>query len=201
MDLVRKFIPKNHRAHAVQAPIPYVRDAQGLLTWACNDPENPKNWKRSTKWFYTFVSIMVVSNASMASSTTSGCLESISERLHVSVEAAKLTVTLFLLGYVAGPCIWAPLSEFFGRQVIYLSTFVTYVGFTFLCAFTPNFAGLLLGRFFTGVFISGALSNTPGLFADLWEPVERAKCMTLFSVALQVSPLRGLFPSKTTANK
>lgn len=35
--------------------------------------------------------------------------------LGVSPEAAGLVTTMFLFGYCAGPLIWAPLSEFYGR--------------------------------------------------------------------------------------
>lgn len=38
-------------------------------------------------------------------------LQSISKEFNVSEEAAGLTITLFLLGYVAGPLVFAPLSE------------------------------------------------------------------------------------------
>lgn len=38
-------------------------------------------------------------------------VQSIAEWFDVSEEAAGLTITLFLLGYCAGPLIFAPLSE------------------------------------------------------------------------------------------
>ena len=57
-------------------------------------------------------------NATFASSAPSGSFQSVSEDLHVSVEAAGLVTTLFLLGYCAGPLFWAPLPEFYGRRWI-----------------------------------------------------------------------------------
>lgn len=53
-------------------------------------------------------------------------------------------------------------------QTIHLLHFLTlYVPFNFLCAFTPNFAGLLIGRFLTGTFAAAPLSNIPGVLADI----------------------------------
>lgn len=85
----------------------------------------------------------------------------------------------------------APLSEYYGRRWIFLGTFTCYTAFTFLCAFTPNIAGLLVGRFLAGTFISGVLSNTPGIFADIWGPIERNLCMAMFTISLDVGPAVG----------
>lgn len=90
-----------------------------------------------------------------------------------------------------GPLLWAPLSEFYGRRWIFYITFVGYFAFNFLCAFTPNFAGLLVGRFFTGTFASAALSNSPGVLVDIWGPVERGNAMALFSMMTFIGPALG----------
>lgn len=178
---------KPYRSGALKQD-PVQLDENGLLKWGEHDIENPKNWSRARRWYITIICIVLVTNASMASSSPSGCLPSISEELRVSTEVSKLTVTLFVLGFASGPSLWAPLSEFYGRRRLYITTFTCYFAFTFLCAFTPNIAGLLIGRLLCGIFISGALSNTPGVFADLWGPIERGNCMTFFTCALQMGP-------------
>ncbi len=100
-------------------------------------------------------------------------------------------MTLFLLGYCAGPLVFAPLSEFYGRRFIFSTTFLVYLAFTFLCAFAPNFASLLVGRFLAGTFVSAPLSNGPGVLADLWGPVERGNAMAAFSCMVWVGPALG----------
>jgi MFS family permease len=127
-------------------------------------------------------------NATFASSGPSGCIESIADEFQVSTEAAGLVTTLFLLGYCFGPLLWAPLSEFYGRRYIFYSTFFLYFVFNFLCAFTPTFAGLLVGRFLTGTLASAGLSNSPGVLADLWGAVERGNAFALFSVCTFAGP-------------
>lgn len=113
------------------------------------------------------------------------------EEFDVSTEVAELIVTLFLLGYVFGPLFWAPLSEFYGRRWIFYIAFFGYFAFNFLCAFTYNFAGLLVGRFLTGTFCSAALSNSPGVLADIWGPIERGNAMALFSMFTFIGPAMG----------
>jgi MFS transporter, DHA1 family, multidrug resistance protein len=68
---------------------------------------------------------------------------------------------------------------------------VCYFACNFLCAFTPNFGGLLAGRFLTGTFASAALSNAPGVLADIWGPIERGNAMALFSMMTFIGPALG----------
>lgn len=65
------------------------------------------------------------------------------------------------------------------------------MAFNFLCAFTPNFGGLLVGRFLTGTFASSALSNAPGVLADLFTAHDRGNAMALFSMMTFLGPALG----------
>lgn len=77
------------------------------------------------------------------------------------------------------------------RRYIFYISFSFYLIFNFLCAFTPNFAGLLVGRFLSSVFASSALSNAPGVLGDIWNPAEGGNAMILFSVATFMGPALG----------
>lgn len=184
-------VAKPYRSKSVKDQGPPHLNADGHVDFAPNDVENPKEWSRPRKWYITTVSCLLVVNATFASSSPSGCLPSISEELHVSEEAAGLVITLFLLGYCAGPLVWAPLSEFYGRRWIFYATFISYWAFNFLCAFTPNFGGLLVGRFLTGTFASAALSNSPGVLVDIWGPIDRGSAMAIFSMMTFAGPALG----------
>ena len=133
----------------------------------------------------------MVVNATFASSAPSGSIEGISTYFGVSKVAAGLVITLFLLGYCAGPLVFAPLSEFYGRRYLFYITFMTYIAFNFLCAFAPNFASLLIGRLLTGIFASAPLTNAPGVIADIWNPVQRGNAMALFSAMTMIGPAIG----------
>lgn len=184
-------VAKPYRSADIEtAETPYLND-QGHLDFAPGDIENPKNWSSGRRWYITLISNLLVVNSTFASSSPSGCLEGIARELHVSVEASGLVITLFLLGYVFGPLFFAPLSEFYGRRYIFYITFTLYLAFNFLCAFAPNFAALLIGRFLTGTFASSALSNAPGVLVDIWGPVERGNAMVIFSTMTFVGPALG----------
>lgn len=175
----------------VDAHEPPYLDADGHVAFRPGDIENPRNWSTPRRWAVTVAAVLLVVNATFASSSPSGCLGSITKEFGVSKEAAALTITVFLLGYCAGPLAFAPLSELYGRRWVFYISFTIYIAFNFLCAFAPNFGGLLVGRFFAGTFVSAALSNGPGVLADLWDPVERGNSMAVFSAMVWIGPALG----------
>lgn len=140
------------------------------------------------------IAVLLVINATFASSSPSGALDGpngIAEYFHVSTEVSGLVITVFLLGYCAGPFIFAPLSEFYGRRYVMYGSFLGYFAFNFLCAWPPNFASLLVARFLTGTFASSPLANVPGILVDLWDPIERGNAMAIFSMMTFVGPALG----------
>lgn len=184
-------VNKPYRSQDIRdEPHPYLND-DGYVDFAPGDIENPRNWSMSRRVVITMTSILLVVNATFASSSPSGCFPSISKEFGVSSEVAGLTITLFLLGYCAGPLAFAPLSEFYGRRWIFYISFLFYLVFNFLCAFAPNMAALLIGRFITGVFVSAPLSNAPGVLADLWNPLQRSNAMAGFAAMVYVGPALG----------
>ena len=101
---------------------PFLNE-DGRLDFAPGDSAKPSNWSTKRKCYITAVAILLVVNATFASSAPTGAFQGISEDLDISVEVAGLVTTLFLLGYCTGPLVWAPLSEYYG-QVISTQIFI-----------------------------------------------------------------------------
>lgn len=191
MDLIKRYLSTSTSTMVAQSDEKLFFDKNGHLEFAPDDPENPKNYSFGRKCYITTIAICLVMNATFASSAPTGATQGISDDLHVSTEAAGLVLTLFLLGFCSGPLFWAPLSEFYGRRWIFYISFTIYIAFGFLCAFTPNLAGLLVGRFLTGTTASAALTNAPGIIADIWGDVARGNAMILFVIMTFVGPALG----------
>ncbi|KAF5868671.1 putative benomyl methotrexate resistance protein [Botrytis fragariae] len=194
MDRIKRVLSrpnaKPYRTKHINDDQPYINE-NGHLDFGPGDIENPKNWSTARRWYITVISVLLVVNATFASSSPSGCLTGIEEEFSISAEVAALVISVFLLGYCFGPLFWAPLSEFFGRRWIFYISFTLYLAFNFLCAFANNFAALLIGRFITGTMASSPLSNAPGVLADIWGPVERGNAMALFSMMTFAGPALG----------
>ncbi|KAK8912022.1 Efflux pump FUBT [Metarhizium anisopliae] len=189
--LLSPSVNKPYRTRDLDHTEPPFLNNQGLLAFKPHDVENPQNWSTLRRIAVTICAMMLVMNATFASSAPSGCIPSIAKEFGISKEAAALTITLFLLGYCAGPLLFAPLSELYGRRWIFYISFTLYIAFNFLCAFAPNFGSLLVGRFLTGTLVSAPLSNSPGVLADIWSPLERANAMALFSTMVWIGPALG----------
>ncbi|KAF4338059.1 major facilitator superfamily transporter [Fusarium beomiforme] len=153
--------------------------------------ENPRNWSLARKRCITAITVFLSVNGTIASSITTGTTQSISEEFGVSSVAAQLTTSLFLLGFCAGPLIFGPLSEFYGRRWLLYITFFLYFCFTYLTAWPPNFGGLLIGRFLAGSFAAGPFVIGPAVLVDLWDKCKCGNAMGISICAYWVGPALG----------
>ncbi|KPV73417.1 uncharacterized protein RHOBADRAFT_29141 [Rhodotorula graminis WP1] len=126
-----------------------------------------------------------------ASSAPSSAVRQIAADFSVSVEAGQLTTTMFLLGYCAGPLIWAPASEILGRRPVFVGTLLVFALFQIGDALAQNFATVIVIRFLAAVFASSPLVAAGGVIADIWDPVTRGKAMSVFSASVFLGPVVG----------
>ena len=61
-----------------------------------------------------------------------------SEEFRVGKEVAILTISFFLLGLGIGPLLAGPLSEVYGRKIVYRVSFGLFFVSTFPVAFAPH---------------------------------------------------------------
>jgi MFS family permease len=62
----------------------------------------------------------------------------VAREFYVSKEVAILGVSLFVLGLGFGPLVAGPMSEIYGRKVVYRASFSLFFLFMFPVAFAPN---------------------------------------------------------------
>jgi MFS family permease len=96
-----------------------------------NDPRYPMAFSKSLEWTFTIVCAFSTLGVSLASSAYAGGTNAVISSFDVSTEVATLGVSLFVLGFAVGTLIWAPLSELYGRQIVFL---VSYLGLAVFCA-------------------------------------------------------------------
>lgn len=103
-----------------------------------------------------------------------------------------LPATMYLIGFVLGPLVFAPLSEQYGRRPVLVSTLCLYTVFTMACALAPTWAGFLVFRFLAGMFASPPMSVTGGSIADVYvDKIARGRANVMWSTATLVGPLAG----------
>lgn len=86
---------------------------------------------------------------------------------HSSNETLATFVTsVYLLGYVFGPLILAPLSELYGRSIVYNVCNFGLVIWTVACALANSLASLIVFRFLAGLAGSAGMTIGAGTIAD-----------------------------------
>lgn len=114
----------------------------------------------------------------------------LAKEFHItSPTVVSLTVSIYLCGFAVGPMFIAPLSELYGRLVIYHICNVIYIGFMIGCALSKNTGMFLVFRFLAGCASSGPLTVGGGTVADVVPPAQRGKAMSLFAMGPLLGPV------------
>ncbi|SPO39659.1 uncharacterized protein PSFLO_05140 [Pseudozyma flocculosa] len=161
------------------------------VTFGRNDPANPQTWSKTQRWFITALMGAAMVNATLASTIANGAMTELAPALGLGPTERLLVTTLFVGGCVAGPILWAPLSELWGRRPTFLLSTAVYALFQIGCARSRGKATLLACRFFSGAFASSALTNAGGVITDLFPPMERGAPMIVFSGSPFLGPVLG----------
>ncbi|KAJ5332947.1 hypothetical protein MYU51_005397 [Penicillium brevicompactum] len=161
------------------------------VTWIPDDPRNPMNFSEVKKWTFTMVVAIATLAVSLVSSAYTGGIQEIMADFNIGQELATLGVSLFVLGFAIGPLLWAPLSELFGRQILFITTYAALTAFNAGVAGSKNAWTLIILRFFAGSFGSSPLTNAGGVIADMFPAKQRGVAMSLFAAAPFLGPVIG----------
>ncbi|GAA6063686.1 hypothetical protein JCM10212_003353 [Sporobolomyces blumeae] len=153
-----------------------------LVTLEGREHLNPHTWPVWYRWWLTAFAGFLVLNATFASSAPSNLIPSIITYFGVSEEVGVLTISVFVAGYCVGPLLFGPLSERYGRRLVFLGVWLPYCGFVLGCALSPNIGALIAFRFLSGCFASSPLTNSGGVIADLWDADRRGDALAIFSL-------------------
>lgn len=174
------------------------------IIFAPGDRDNPRCWGFWRKcWITCFVSMLnVVTSVSpyfdiitmlmlyrtwCAGGFSSGAPE-IAEHFHVSTEVTTLCLSMYVLGYAVGPVLLAPLSEYYGRQPVYLISWFLLCLFQLPLALAPNIGTMIVCRLLAGLAGGAPLTNTGGTVSDLWERNASGLPMAVYGLSSTFGP-------------
>ena len=93
---------------------------------------------------------------------------------------SSFVVSVYVLGYAFGPLLIAPLSEMYGRVIIYHSTNFLFIILTIACAVSSNFNMLVGFRFLEGIAGSAVITMGGGTIADVFCQAERGAAISIW---------------------
>ncbi|KAF6226052.1 hypothetical protein HO173_012542 [Letharia columbiana] len=156
-----------------------------------NDPRDPMGFAMWKKWAITLLVAFATLAVAFVSSAYTGGVNQIISGFHTSDEVVVLGVSLFVLGFAIGPLLWAPLSELYGRQILFFTTYGVLTAFNAGAAGAQNIQTLIILRFFAGAFGSSPLTNAGGVIADMFPASQRGLAMSVFAAAPFMGPTLG----------
>ncbi|KAJ5511155.1 Major facilitator superfamily domain general substrate transporter [Penicillium expansum] len=162
-----------------------------LVDWLHEDARDPHQMQDWLKWSITLLQAASFLSITFASSALSAANPQIQERFGTSTELVVADTSLFVLAFAIGPAIWAPLSELWGRQIIYFITYGLTTLFAGATIASPNIATLLVLRFLAGAFGSSAISNAGGVVSDMYTARDRGLATIAFIGAPFLGPSLG----------
>ncbi|KAG6377998.1 major facilitator superfamily domain-containing protein [Boletus reticuloceps] len=156
------------------------------------DPEdNPQCMSTLRRW----VAVLVISSASLcvtcASSVAAFTEAGSAQTFHTSHEVTILGVSLYVSGLGAGPLLVGPLSEVYGRNIIYRISYILFFIFTFPVAFAPNIGIFLFFRLITGFCGAAFLSVAGGSVSDMFPNSTVANPMAVYTMSPFIGPVAG----------
>ncbi|KAK9461990.1 major facilitator superfamily domain-containing protein [Lipomyces oligophaga] len=163
-----------------------------LVDWnGPDDEENPMNFGYFRKWAITMIcsvgALCVACSSSIYTATYTGMMK----EFGANQEEVITGLTVFVFGMGAGPMFYAPLSEFYGRRIIYIISFFFYIVFQFPIAFSKNITAVLVNRLLAGLSGSAFMSVAGGTVSDLFQKSQLGKPMMAFTAAPFLGPSIG----------
>lgn len=138
-----------------------------------------------------FILLLLVSFGSVGAVLFTPALPEIQGFFGVSVAAAQLTVTTYLIGYALGQLPYGPLANRFGRkQALYIGLSLAIVG-SLLCAISAplhSFTLLIVARFLQALGACVGLKVSFTMIADVYNQTEATKKISRIMISFAIMP-------------
>lgn len=161
-----------------------------LVTWdGEDDVQHPRNWPMRRKVVATVIVSLYTLISPFALTVLLPAVLAILEDFGITNITVKLLIVLiFLVGWVIGPLVVAPISELYGRQWVLTLLLWFLVAFTIGCAFAQNTAQILVFRVLAGFSGAAPLSVGAGVLGDLFNNDERNLAMAFYGLGPTLGP-------------
>ncbi|KAL2259888.1 hypothetical protein VTK26DRAFT_6272 [Humicola hyalothermophila] len=166
-------------------------DSPYIVDFLPQDASNAMQYPKYKKWTITLLQAVATLAVAFVSTAYSGGVMDVLMYFRISTTVSILGVSLFVLGFAIGPLLWAPLSEFYGRQIVFFITYCALTAFSAGAAGAQNIETLIILRFFAGAFGASPLTNSGGVIADMFNAEERGMAAGIFAMAPFLGPSIG----------
>ncbi|KAL4942393.1 hypothetical protein BDV06DRAFT_222247 [Aspergillus oleicola] len=140
------------------------------------------SWNRSTKWMATLLVSCISGAVAFATAIPASLVTPISQDFGTSELHETSATATFLFGFGIGSLVTGPLSETFGRSLIFITTMSLMMVCLAIAGYADTLAQQVVFRFCAGFFGSSPLVCAGGSISDLWTPHERIFVFPVFAI-------------------
>ncbi|USP80793.1 MFS general substrate transporter [Curvularia clavata] len=154
------------------------------------DPLNPLNWSPGYKWCHILLVSLLTFVISLSSSMLAPAIPQAAHDLKTPTASVEsFILSAYVIGYSLGPLLVAPLSELYGRSLVYQVSSLLFAAFSVGCALSTN-----VGMFIAFRLLSGCAGVTPlalgaSSVGDVMREDQMGKPMALWGLASLLAPV------------
>ena len=179
---------------ATDQPMPPMSKEEDVIVVNFGDETDkfdPHNWNIFLKLYMTVACGMITLSCSFTSSAPSFMVEVYMKEFSTTKEVSKAMIFLYVLGFCLGPLVWGPLSEVYGRYIVFLVSMTGFTCFNVGCALAKNVVSMIFFRILAGSFAASTLTNAPAVLVSIWDANKLGIGLTLFCIAPMAGPALG----------
>ncbi|KAI5963866.1 hypothetical protein KGF57_001242 [Candida theae] len=156
-----------------------------------NDPNLPHNYSIFKKILITTAVGLSTFTLGLGSAMFASAIEDLKRIYDIGTSVAALGTSLFIIGFAAGPVIFGPSSEVFGRKPVMVVSSFAYVCFEFGTAAAKDLQTIMICRFFAGFLGSAPVVVSAAIMVDITKAKARGIGMACFGSLLFGSVMIG----------
>ncbi|KAI6772722.1 hypothetical protein HG530_003680 [Fusarium avenaceum] len=156
------------------------------------DAANPQNWSKLKRTVNLGIVSILAFITPLESSIIVPGVPLLKQDFHETRKpVTSLVVSIFVLGFAFGPVLLSPLSELYGRRLLFNISNIITLCFSIGSALAPNIACFIVFRFMAGSFGAGPMNIGGGSIADQVELSKRGFVMSIFFTGIFLGPVIG----------
>lgn len=157
-----------------------------------DDPMNPLNWGFPKKWGMVLLISAITFLTPLASSMFAPGVPEVMRDFNSTNDMLEgFMVSIYVLGFAFGPLVIAPLSEMYGRLILYHSCNLLFIIFTVAAAVSTDMAMFIVFRFLMGTVGGAPMVLGGGTIADLISREQRGTAMAVWMMGPTIGPCVG----------
>ncbi|KAG8992036.1 hypothetical protein FRB94_012033 [Tulasnella sp. JGI-2019a] len=151
------------------------------------------SFSTATRWLIVCLGGIAAIFSPISSNIFVPAIPTLARDFNESNEKISLAVTVYLIFQAITPSFFGSMSDSFGRRPVYIGTMVVYMGANIglACCPTDAYWLLLVLRGLQATGGSAVISIGAGAVADVAEPRERGKFMSIFQCGAMIGPAFG----------